>query len=296
MAITITTEDLQNKNTIMTTMTATMPSNRRGAIPTVIITTMEKATTSNNILMLFVRAIGMKSTSSKTANIFGAANPFFEISNVHNEIVARSNILVEDSTPKWAPIKLDLEALCGFDKHQRVYLKFYDHQSSGEHGLIKQIVTTVDGMMQSAKDFRVIRSIQTATAAQVCIYDAFVTTGKATAGTLVKQRKVAKSPPTVATSADSSEEEQSVDECIGRVISIGEPATGGAIQDDGVSVQTGDDESIEEEEESSDNAAAKFKVRESIESPDESALDHYEANFLKLTEGSLIMLEASDLQ
>lgn len=196
-----------------------------------------------NILMLFVRADCVKSTTDKPGNIFGAADPFFEISNEQGELVARSNILYNDSTPKWAPIKLDLEALCEHNDDRNVFLSFYDHQPSG-NGLIKTIVTTVAAMKQSASEYQAQARFGWSNAKpshefgddssiRVFIYDTIVTTGTPTAGTLIKTRSdiisilKPESPnsKTIATETDistDSDENSTDDELsrIGRMISI----------------------------------------------------------------------------
>jgi len=151
-----------------------------------------------NILMLFVRAHGMKSpASAKAGNIFGAADSFFEVWNDEKEVVARSSIQYNDVSPKWPPIKLDLETLCGNDESRMVYLSFYDYngntnnnENDENHEWMKTILTTVHGMKQAAHDCQTQQQQQEpykiGGRIRVDIYDAIVTTGIPTMGTLTK--------------------------------------------------------------------------------------------------------------
>lgn len=105
--------------------------------------------------MLFLRADGMKKcVSKKSTNILGAADSFYEIENAAGIVVATSAVLYNDKTPKWAPIKVNMEDLCNHDEDQQVTLKFYDYESSGNHDLIGTVVTSAKGMKESAKEYR----------------------------------------------------------------------------------------------------------------------------------------------
>lgn len=208
----------------------------------------------DNIIMLFLRAEGMK--SDKVGNILGAADSFFEVSNSDGEVVGRSNILFNDSTPKWAPIKLDLEALCDHDDQRRVSISFYDYQTTGQHTLIKTVETSVQGMKESAKSYQeqsrvslseTTPSFEFGDWVSVYIYDAFVTVGAATRGTLIKKPFEPKVAVTVATASDSSAcDDDSTDECIGRIISINsdEPSISPVVRYDDCSSQAEEEEEL----------------------------------------------------
>lgn len=195
------------------------------------------STNEKNILMLFVRADGMKSTVEKQGNIFGAADSFFEVSNEYGEVVARSIVLYNDLTPKWPPIKLDLGALCEHDANRRVFISFYD-KLVDNHGLIKTIVTTVDGMVQSARECQSCTSLSETkpshdlgNQARVFIYDAILCAGTPTFGTLTNDqgdtadmrisKALAAASRTITTESDTSTDGgggTSSDEYIGRLV------------------------------------------------------------------------------
>ncbi len=75
------------------------------------------------VVMLFVRAANLKG-NSKSSNMFGAVDPFFEVKNDEHEVVARSAIFRDDMNPQWPPIRLDLEALCKGDQTRDITFRF----------------------------------------------------------------------------------------------------------------------------------------------------------------------------
>lgn len=164
--------------------------------------------------MLFIRAAGLKSRNDvkATTNLFGAADPFFKVTNDSGEVVAQSVVLFNDLNPQWPPIKLDLTALCDNDDGKAVTISFFDYQSKKEeHELIGSITTSVEEMKQAAKDCQAQRNVtllnkkesyrlavddnntnvEDNNRARVYIYDIILTTGTPTVGTLFKKKQTA---------------------------------------------------------------------------------------------------------
>jgi C2 domain len=149
---------------------------------------------STEIVMLFVRAAGMK--SGKAGNTFGAADPFFEVKNDDSKIVARSVVFRNDLNPQWPPIKLDLEALCQGDPNRKITLAFYDWNKNDVHELLGEVSTDLDEMRQAAHSYQSQRSVgfldkqeayDLGKSGRVFIYDIIQTTGVPTFGTLNKK-------------------------------------------------------------------------------------------------------------
>jgi hypothetical protein len=116
-----------------------------------------ETTTSTDIVMLFVRAAGVKSVVANKGNTLNAADPFYEITNQTGDCVARSVVFFNDLNPQWPPIKVSAAAL---GNNEPMILSFYDYQRDGEHALIGSIETSTDDMKQAARKVQAQRGVQ----------------------------------------------------------------------------------------------------------------------------------------
>lgn len=189
---------------------------------------MEIKDHSTDIVMLFVRAAGMK--SGKAGNMFGAADPFFEVKNENSEIVARSVVFHNDLNPQWPPIKLDLEALCQNDPTRQITLTFYDWNKNDVHELLGEVSTDLNEIKQAAKNYQSQRSVgfldkteayDLGKSGRVFIYDIIQTTGFPTLGTLNKKKSIKSNAPSEAdtepetdSNTQSSDDDDNKDESI----------------------------------------------------------------------------------
>lgn len=189
---------------------------------------METKDNSTDIVMLFVRAAGMK--SGKAGNMFGAADPFFEVKNDNSEIVARSAVFHNDLNPQWPPIKLDLEVLCQNDPTRQITLTFYDWNKNDVHELLGEVRTDLHEIRQAAKSYQSQRSVgfldkkeayDLGNSGRIFIYDIIQTTGVPTVGTLNKKNSIesnsrseADTEPETDSNTQPSDDDDNKDEAI----------------------------------------------------------------------------------
>jgi len=122
----------------------------------------EESTTKTDIVMLFIRATGMKSDQAKTtSNFFDAADPYYEIKNESGEVVGRSMILRNDLNPAWPPLKLNLCTLCDDVKKEeqsrrKVSIVFYDYDEKNPScsKTLACIETNLEELRQAAKAYK----------------------------------------------------------------------------------------------------------------------------------------------
>ena len=168
------------------------------------------------IVMLFVRASNLK--GGKSSNMFGAADPFFEVKNDEGEVVARSAIFRNDLNPQWPPIRLDLEALCKGDKARDITFSFYDWNEDGQHGLLGELTTDLHDISKAAIRYQNQSSVgfldkketyDLGEAGKVYIYDLIEITGFPTEGTLIKKRNGSATPSVADTEPETDSASQS---------------------------------------------------------------------------------------
>jgi hypothetical protein len=68
--------------------------------------------------------------SSKEVRRTSPMNPFYEIWNDENKLVARSAIFRHDANPNWPPLRLDMNALCQGDLTRNFHISCYDMVSN----------------------------------------------------------------------------------------------------------------------------------------------------------------------
>jgi hypothetical protein len=175
----------------------------------------EAAAESTDILMLFIRAAGLK--SPEKGNLLNAADPFFEVLNEHEELVARSQILYSDLNPNWPPLRLDMHALCASDEGRAVDIVFYDFDKDQDHREMARIETCVADLKKAAKAFRAQRDISNILdrkesftletddgTIRVFVYDVLHMQGTPSKGTLVKKKSASTNESTSTVTTESS--------------------------------------------------------------------------------------------
>jgi len=101
----------------------------------------------------------LKMAGEELANLdgwFNKSDPFYQFRKKDQgfrgsewNIVHKSEYIKDNLDPEWDEAQIDLGALCGGDHDQILYLDLYDNESSGEHELMGQIETSVNGLLES---------------------------------------------------------------------------------------------------------------------------------------------------
>lgn len=103
--------------------------------------------------------------------LFGKSDPFFEVFNLINaasgqtwQIVYRSEVIKNDLNPRWKPVSLSLDDLCGGDRDQKVRITVKDWEKNGKHTHMGNFETTVNEIMKkkttgddTSKDFTLMK-------------------------------------------------------------------------------------------------------------------------------------------
>jgi len=91
-----------------------------------------------------------------TEGFLRKSDPFFEMSRRVNaaggqvwDNVVKSDVVMDDLSPKWNEIAVELSILCGGDKDCPILVKVFDHESNGDHDLMGQFETSVNGLVEA---------------------------------------------------------------------------------------------------------------------------------------------------
>jgi len=123
----------------------------------------ETETITNNsektdIVMLFLRANGMRKPSSK------AADSFYQIENEVGDVVGKSIIVHNDLNPAWPPLKLDLaKLLCDRqnNRKQPISIAFYDYDEKHptEPVELGRVTTNLTELHQASMEIKAQRGV-----------------------------------------------------------------------------------------------------------------------------------------
>eukprot|EP00545_Synedropsis_sp_CCMP1620_P006787 CAMPEP_0119029802 /NCGR_PEP_ID=MMETSP1176-20130426/40706_1 /TAXON_ID=265551 /ORGANISM="Synedropsis recta cf, Strain CCMP1620" /LENGTH=769 /DNA_ID=CAMNT_0006986157 /DNA_START=18 /DNA_END=2327 /DNA_ORIENTATION=+ len=85
--------------------------------------------------------------------MFGKSDPFFEVSKQLKggggpswQVVYRSEVMDNNLNPKWKPVSLDVNELCGNDRYQSVLITVKDWDKKGKHQPMGFFETSVSGL------------------------------------------------------------------------------------------------------------------------------------------------------
>jgi C2 domain/Copine len=105
------------------------------------------------------------------------SSPFYELyrkvdrpTGATWESVYRSNTVSADLSPLWTEVNLDLEATCNSDLNRAMKMIVWDHRRSGKHKMMGEMETTVQGILDQAKEgavFEIVRDAKTVGTIQV---------------------------------------------------------------------------------------------------------------------------------
>ena len=82
----------------------------------------------------------------------GETNTFFRIYRVRQKdelLIYESETVFDNETPRFKKVTLSERRLCKNDPDANFDIRFYDYSSSGNHGLIGKVVTTVSKVLDS---------------------------------------------------------------------------------------------------------------------------------------------------
>lgn len=87
----------------------------------------------------------------------GRSNPFFELSKFlgHDrgwDIVHRSSVIYNNLNPHWDEDRISLSALCQGNNNMTLRFIVYDYQRSGNHNIIGEMQTSVNGLVNMHKN------------------------------------------------------------------------------------------------------------------------------------------------
>lgn len=80
---------------------------------------------------------------------FNKSDPFF-VFRKNGFVVHKSDYIKNDLNPDWDEVKLDLGLLCGDDLDEKLSLRIFDNESSGEHELMGQVILSVNDLISAA--------------------------------------------------------------------------------------------------------------------------------------------------
>jgi len=93
---------------------------------------------------------------TNTDGWFNKSDPFYQFRKKDQgfrgsewNVVHKSEYIKDNLNPEWDEALIDLYTLCGGDYDETLYLDLYDNESSGEHELMGQIETSVNGLLES---------------------------------------------------------------------------------------------------------------------------------------------------
>ena len=88
--------------------------------------------------------------------LFGKSDPFFEVSRQINsgggpiwQVVYRSKHIDNNLNPKWEPVSLDMNELCGGDETKTIMITVKDWQKNGKHSPMGFFETSVSGLLSA---------------------------------------------------------------------------------------------------------------------------------------------------
>jgi len=91
---------------------------------------------------------------TKTEGLFKRSDPFYQVTKqvvgpkgTEWKVAHRSKEIRDNLNPEWNEDILDVDTLCGGDLNSPFILGVYDHENNGNHKLMGQIETTVNGLL-----------------------------------------------------------------------------------------------------------------------------------------------------
>lgn len=92
-----------------------------------------------------------------TEGFLRKSDPFFELSRRVDaagamtwDNVVKSDVVMDNLSPSWKEIAVELSILCAGEKDAPIMVKVYDFESSGKHVLMGQCETTVNGLVSAS--------------------------------------------------------------------------------------------------------------------------------------------------
>ena len=109
----------------------------------------------SGLLRLKLKGDGLKNTEG----FLRKSDPFYEVSRQVNNAggatwdnVFRSETIMDNLSPNWKEGQMELSIICGGDLDLPLLVKIYDYESKGDHVLMGQFETSVNGLLSASTD------------------------------------------------------------------------------------------------------------------------------------------------